>query len=298
MEESHPNTEFVRSIVEEPRPAAWSQESVNGSVSVVSSFFFSPMDLAPILIAASSSDPQAVQLASTQLETAAKIFGLVHLKNLISNSTQWCNFDRAQQEFLITCLLQYLRQNSSPSPFVSEIFGRVFRHEWSKGTWPEELWNAIIELGAWTPLRRCVQRAAALRLTPRRRILASHICTLLPRLVGLWIESNSPELLHTIYTCITVLDASAAADMMSTHAAVVGGLITRAMARLLSSECKNPKRLAKLLHATETRFSGAYLSFSTSSLRPFATVCRMTDLRSSHPSWRSTIASSFLVVIR
>nr|CDS23841.1 Armadillo type fold [Echinococcus granulosus] len=248
--------------------------SVNGSVSVVSSFFFSPMDLAPILIAASSSDPQAVQLASTQLESmstsdplflsqlanvvlsptvslpaAAKIFGLVHLKNLISNSTQWCNFDRAQQEFLITCLLQYLRQNSSPSPFVSEIFGRVFRHEWSKGTWPEELWNAIIELGAWTPLRRCVQRAAALRLTPRRRILASHICTLLPRLVGLWIESNSPELLHTIYTCITVLDASAAADMMSTHAAVVGGLITRAMARLLSSECKNPKRLAKLLHA-------------------------------------------------
>ncbi|VDK43554.1 unnamed protein product [Taenia asiatica] len=232
------------------------------------------MDLAPILIAASSSDPRAVQAASAQLEslstsdplflshlasvvlspsislpTAAGIFGLVHLKNLVSNSTQWCQFDRAQQEFLISSILQHLRRNPTPSPFVSEIHGRVFRHEWSRGTWPEELWNATIELGAWTPLRRCVQRAAALRLTMRRRVLASHICTVLPRLVGLWIESNSPELLHTIYTCITVMDASAAGDMMSMHVDVVGGLITYAMTRLLSSECNNPKRLAKLLHA-------------------------------------------------
>lgn len=236
--------------------------------------YFSPMDLAPILIAASSSDPQLVQSASAQLESlstsdplflshlvnavlspsislpaAAGTFGLVHLKNLVSNSTQWCHFDRVQQEFLIVSLLQHLRQNPTPSPFVSEILGCVFRHEWSHSTWPEELWNTTIELGAWTPLRRCVQRAAALRLTSRRRVLASHISTLLPRLVGLWIESNSPELLHTIYTCITVMDASAAGEMMSMHVEVVGGLITYAMTRLLSLECNNPKRLAKLLHA-------------------------------------------------
>ncbi|KAL5103732.1 hypothetical protein TcWFU_006507 [Taenia crassiceps] len=200
------------------------------------------MDLAPILIAASSSNPQEVQAASAQLEglstsdplflshlvsvvlvpsvslpTAAGIFGLVHLKNLVSNSTQWYQFDRTQQEFLINSLFQHLRQNPTPSPFVSEILGRVFRHEWSHGSWPEELWNTTIELGAWTPLRRCVQRAAALRLTSRRRVLASHICAILPRLVGLWIESNSSELLHTIYTCITVVDASAAGDMMLMH---------------------------------------------------------------------------------
>ncbi|VDM17078.1 unnamed protein product [Hydatigera taeniaeformis] len=241
---------------------------------LVTCVHFRPMDLAPLLIAASSSDPQAVQLASAQLEglftsdplfichladivlspsnslpAAAEIFGLVHLKNLVAISSHWAHFDRAQQEFLISSLLKHIYRNPTPSLFVSEILGCVFRHEWSRGTWPEEIWNAIIESGAWTPLRRCVQRAAALRLTFRRRVLASHIYTILPRLISLWIETDSPELLHTVYTCITVLDVSIASDMMSIHAEMVGCLITHALSRLLSPKCNNPKRLAKLLHA-------------------------------------------------
>ena len=236
------------------------------------------MDLASILIAASSSDPEAMRAASSQLEEmshsnllflsqlttevltstggktlppSAELLGLVHLKNLVSSPTQWSHFDRSQQEFLIKSLIHHLQQNRTPSVFIAEILGRVFRHEWSRPTWPEEIWLATIQSRAWLPLRRCVQRAAALRLPARRRILATHVSSLFPYLVSHWIESDhSSELLHTIYTCITVLDPSAAAEMLTTHKEATEALVTYALKSLLSLTDKaNSKRLAKLLHA-------------------------------------------------
>ncbi|KAM7539113.1 hypothetical protein Aperf_G00000058530 [Anoplocephala perfoliata] len=233
------------------------------------------MDLAPILVAASSSDLQLVQSANTKLEELSKsdplflskltsivlgpsaslppstlLFGLVRLKNLATNSAKWSQFDRSQQEYLISAILQHLHQNLSPSPFISEILGRIFRQEWSSGsTWPEELWTAIVQSGAWTPLRLCVKRTAALRLPQRRRVLAAHVSSILPHLISHWINSNSPDLLHTIYTCITVLDATAASEILSANSGEVGELINNGLLRFASPDIKNTKRLAKLLHA-------------------------------------------------
>lgn len=238
------------------------------------------MDLAPILIAAASSDPETMRVASSQLEELslsypyflsqltkqvlsssskdtvlppqAELLGLVYLKNLVSDSTQWSRFDQSQQEFLLQSLIHYLKQHPSPSQFIAEILGRVFRHEWSRGVWPTGLWTSMIQSRSWLPFRRCVQRAAALRLPARRRVLAEQISSLFPQMVFCWVKSErSNELLRTIYTCITVLDPPSAAKMLSEHCESTEALVTSVLQSLTSSSTISGdfKRFAKLLHA-------------------------------------------------
>ncbi|VDL61042.1 unnamed protein product [Hymenolepis diminuta] len=228
------------------------------------------MDLAQILLAASSPRLDLVQSANVQLEVlsnsdplflskltsavlvqnasltpSALLFGTIHLKNIV---TKWAQFDRSQQEYVISAILHHLQQNPSPNRFISEITSIIFRQEWGR-EWPEEIWMSVIQSEAWTPLRHCVERSARLRLPLRRKVLGAQVTNVLPHLISRWITSNNSELLHTIYTCIAVIDSSAVTQMMSSHSAVFGELITNALTRFTSLECDDHKRLAKLLHA-------------------------------------------------
>nr|CDS29927.1 Armadillo type fold [Hymenolepis microstoma] len=228
------------------------------------------MDFAQILLAASSSDPYLVQSANVHLEELSKsdplflsklvsaifeqsdlltpsalLLAIIHLKNIVK---KWSNFDKNQQEYITSTILHHLQQNPSPNRFISEIIGIIFRQEWGR-EWPEKIWLAIIQSEAWTPLRRCIQRSAHLRLPMRRKVLSAQVADVLPHLISRWINSNNSELLHTIYTCVAVIDSSAITEIMSSNSAVFGELITNALVSLTSPGCKDCKRLAKLLHA-------------------------------------------------
>ncbi|VDO15309.1 unnamed protein product [Rodentolepis nana] len=228
------------------------------------------MDLTQILLAASSPDLQLVQSANIHLDELSKsdplflskltsaifeqsdlltpsalLFAIIHLKNLVK---KWSKFDINQQEYITSTILHHLRQNPSPNQFISEIIGMVFRQEWGR-EWPEKIWLTIIQSEAWTPLRRCIQRSAHLRLPMRRKILGAQVADVLPHLISHWVNSNNSELLHTIYTCVAVIDSSVVTEIMSSNSSVFGELINSALTSLTSPECKDRKRLAKLLHA-------------------------------------------------
>lgn len=236
-------------------------------------------NLGSLLIGASSADPAQMQAASSQLQQLSKsnpefvsqlantvllnveanslpanaqLLGLIYLKNIVLNHRLWPEVDRLQQEFLLRALFSHLADHpaGSQSRFIAEILSGVFRHEWTKGTWPDRLWGRLIELEAWLPLRRCVQRAASLRLPTRRKMLSAQVTRLLPQLASIYVAQQNDQLLHAIYTCVTAIDQTSASQLLSSLPEMTESLIWHAFTELKKPiEFENDNRLAKFLHA-------------------------------------------------
>ncbi|VDD83366.1 unnamed protein product [Mesocestoides corti] len=232
------------------------------------------VDLVAILNSASSGDSTSLHSAASTIDTLLTddpflltelckclfspqpsllpggcLLGLVYLKNAVSSSSSWSQIGRPQQIGLKVALINHLQTNPPPNRLLAEIFSSVFRHEWCSDRWPEDLWNAALLSECRLPLRLCIKRAAALRLSARRREVAAHVAAILPQFISVWFATDVAEALRLTYTCITSLDQSTSREILSIQAALTERLIHHALSRLVCLNNPQDKWIAKLLHA-------------------------------------------------